>query len=219
VPDHLHDDLADIARHAQQTGRLGPAAAVRGRGDRRRRNHAVGTTALSVVLLAGAASGAWVNTRPDQRSDRQPVTADSAPFNPPDARRQYYLQSGDNLLSAGVDRVGGFPVGGDTGDTELFHFAGPGPYTLQTIRLTGGEPSCVEAKDGTLVPGACDAGAASQDVVIAPAGTDAEGRQVFGLTVGGLAVTMGADGRVGTAATSPTTFFLEDGGVYDNPFD
>jgi hypothetical protein len=214
MPD-LDDQFAGLALHAQRTGRLGSADAVRGRGDRRRRNHAFGTTALGVALLAGAVAGGLSVTRPDQRT--APVIA--TPFTSPDAKRQYYLQSDENLLSAGVDAVGSYPVGGDTGDTELFHFAGTGPYTLQTVRLTGGEPSCVEAQGTRLVPSACDSGAATQQVVITPDGTDAAGNQLFGLSVGGRAVAMSADGSVTTADSSPTRFFLLDGGVYQDPFD
>jgi hypothetical protein len=214
MPD-LDEQLADLAGYGQRTGRLGSADAVRGRGDRRRRNQALGTTALSVLLLAGAVSGGMAVTRPDQRT--APVVA--TPFTPPDTKRQYYLQSGEKLLSAGVDAVGGYPAGGDTGETELFHFAGPGPYALQTIRLTGGEPSCIEAKATGLIPGNCDAEATSQDVVITPDGTDPQGRQLFGLSVGGRAVTMTENGTVTTADSSPTRFFLLDGGAHQDPFD
>jgi hypothetical protein len=79
MPDHdLDTSLAAIADHARQTGRLGGAADIRARGDRRRRNQQVASGALAVTLLGALGAGvAFGQSGPN--SHPAPLASNAAP--------------------------------------------------------------------------------------------------------------------------------------------
>lgn len=246
MSDHDLDERLDaLAAHGRHTGRLGPAADIRRRGDQRRRNRAIGTAALGVTLLGALAGGVALGQQAGRPPDPPPVAAaptvtptpatSTTGVRPtrtglPGSDRQTYIAlngdiSNDRLLSTGKDGVvRTVPLVGNQAETERFHLAGTGPYSLRTVRLTAGEPSCLAPKDGKLVAQACDARLTSQDVTLTPAGENAGGWKLYRMSIGGSAVLVSADGAV-TATPLPdgetgtTTFFFYDGGKYNDPFD
>ncbi len=77
MPD-FDDDLRSLAGHAQRTGRLDPAAAVRRRADRRRRGRYAATGALGLALMGALTVGIAV-TRPDALPPNPPAVSQSVP--------------------------------------------------------------------------------------------------------------------------------------------
>jgi hypothetical protein len=246
MSDHdLDERLNALAEHGRQTGRLGPAADIRRRGDRRRRNQTIATAALGGILIAALAGGVALGQY-ERRPSSTPPAADTATVTPtpstsstgvrptrtglPGGDRQTYIAvnggvSNEQLLSTGKDGVvRTVPLAGNEAETERFHLAGTGPYSLRTVRLTAGEPSCLAPEDGKLVAQACDARPTSQEVTLTPAGENAGGWKLYRMSVGGFAVLVSTDGAVTAAPlrngeTGTTTFFFYDGGKYNDPLD
>ena len=81
MPD-FDDDLRSLAGHAQRTGRLDPAAAVRRRADRRRRNRYAATGGLGLALVGALTVGIAV-LRPDALPPTPPAVSPSAPNEAP----------------------------------------------------------------------------------------------------------------------------------------
>jgi hypothetical protein len=242
MSDDLHQRLASLAEHAQHTRTLDDAAAVRGRGDRRRRHQQTASAALGLVVVGALAGGVAL-----AQGRHSPIPAPGAtvsaatpgptaasarpaarPGGVPGDKRKAYVQvdsaQSDDVLSAGVDgHMGAFPIGADAGITEEFHLAGADPYALQTARLTNGKPSCVASKGSTLVTEACDAGADRQAVRLTATGENATHKKLFRIEVGGRAVKMSAAGDLTTVpsaqASTATAFFFVDAGAYQGPSD
>jgi hypothetical protein len=61
VRDNFERQLGEVAIEAGRSGRLAAASTVRARGDQRRRRQSIAVTAVSVLLLGGAAVGVAVN--------------------------------------------------------------------------------------------------------------------------------------------------------------
>jgi hypothetical protein len=193
------------------------------------RTTAVPTASPSATAPSTVATPATGTARPDPTTaptggaTSKPATGSGIPSD----KRQVYVQAdgsvNDKVLSAGVDgEVGGYPLGGDAGETELFHLAGiASPYSLQTVRLTGGEPSCLTIKNAKLIAGACDADLTTQDVTLTPAGRNADGKALFVIVIGGWTVGLADDDTVTVrkGGTATTKFFFVDGGAYQGPFD
>ncbi len=92
MPESFERQLQEVATEAGRTGHLASAAAVRARGDQRRRRHAVAVGALVLVLLAGASAGVvlgldrWRGSGPvDRVATTPPTTPPTAPHGPPSA--------------------------------------------------------------------------------------------------------------------------------------
>ncbi|MGX6608244.1 hypothetical protein ACWKSP_39910 [Micromonosporaceae bacterium Da 78-11] len=80
MPD-FDDDLRSLAGHGQRTGRLDPAATIRRRADRRRRQRHAATGALGVVLL-GALTFGIAAIRPDALPPNPPAASTSVSVAP-----------------------------------------------------------------------------------------------------------------------------------------
>ncbi|BCJ53375.1 hypothetical protein Asp14428_48500 [Actinoplanes sp. NBRC 14428] len=70
-------DLSALAAHGERTGHLSPAAAIRARADRRRRNRQVATGALAFLVVGGIGVGIAVNQQP--RKAAPPAVTPTAP--------------------------------------------------------------------------------------------------------------------------------------------
>ena len=246
MSDHdLDERLNALAEHGRHTGRLGPAADIRRRGDQRRRDRTIASAALGVTLLAALAGGVAFGQQA-RRPSEPPAVADTTTLAPtpvtsatgarptrtglPGSDRLTYIAFDgevydDRLLTTGKDGIiRTVPLVGDEAEAERFHLAGTGPYSLRTARLTAGEPSCLAPEDGRLVAQACDAGLTSQDVTLTPAGENSSGWKLYRMSIGGFAVLVSTDGAVTTTPvrngeTGTTMFYFFDAGTYDDPFD
>lgn len=237
--DDFNTRLAALANDAQLTGALAPAAQIRRRGDRRRRNQLVTAGALSLALFGMLGAGIALSRQPPYGPVQPgastafvPPSASAATTAPagtvPGMDRQVLITAADGrVLSVGSDGVvGTAPVGTD--EARLFVLApitsGSRYYLVKTSRLRAyGEPSCLAEEAGRLIIAACDAGAGSQLLQAEPAGADAAGQSLFELVVGGFNIEIDAAGVVRTERRGEnraiTTFGLVDAGVAGDTFD
>jgi hypothetical protein len=105
--DPINPGLQAYADHVQRTAHLTPAAEIRRRGDRRRRNRAAGA-AFAVVLIAAVGTGALLDRRPHRTVvppiGPSPSISAPAPSAPPSYRPSTSTRSNvTQLRSLGVD--------------------------------------------------------------------------------------------------------------------
>jgi hypothetical protein len=139
----------------------------------------------------------------------------------PKPTRAVYVQAvgniEDRVLTVAADKtIGTHPLGGDTGDRELFAIVplqpGGKTYHITTAKLLeGGEPSCLEQVAAKLAARPCDAARAAQSFEIAPRGKGYE------LIVNGSNVQLDKNDKVEVEgrgeAPALTTFTFIDGGT------
>jgi hypothetical protein len=218
MPD-FDDDLRALAGHAQRTGRLGPAAEIRGRADRRRKRRYAATAALGVALVAALGAGIAV---------AQPSPAPPPPASPPSVfsgRRQVSFQVldvGQEVPGAAlsVDAKGRLQVVTGADDSALFV---PTPAAAGKFRIRTSAAQCLAVKSNdsqplTVVTATCDPADAHQLFAFDSNGEDEQGRANYGIDNDGAYLQWDPTGKSGLIATetggylSDTTFVLTDRG-------
>jgi hypothetical protein len=196
MPDHdLDRDLAALARHAGRTGRLGTAADIRARGDRRRRNQRVASGALGLVLLGalgtGLAFGQAGGPRPAPPGQPGQSASPASPESILAGERQVHLtvvQRPDGVLAVGAnDRVG---LSADGGDRALFVLQPDGKnFRIRTPNVTkDGKAACLAVRTNgsnplTVVAERCAADDGNQVFTLRPEGTT-KGRPAYAVSNG-----------------------------------
>jgi hypothetical protein len=230
----LGTGLGVLAEHAVQHGRLRPAAQIRHRGARRRRNVRLAAAAAGlamIVILGGVALSQqqYINGQGFQPGapTESPVTPKIDPSAVPGAgipnrEQAVWVQAtttdGYPLLTALPGGAVGATAERDAGDGALFALTplapGADEYLLKTgILATGGEPGCATLDGSRVIIDACDASRSEQVVTLGGDGPP------FEVVLGGraLIVTGSAVTAVEPGLGTPMTFIIR--GQAQDPFD
>ena len=229
MPD-FDDDLRALAGHAQRTGRLGPAAEIRHRADRRRRRRYAATAAAGVALVAALGAGIAL---------ARPAPAPGPPAASPSASAT--VLSGDRQVSFAVLDLGQEVPGavlavdsddrlqvvtGAAGERTLFvpTPAGAGRYLIKTGALRQrGQALCLSfrshgSKPITVVAAACAPGDDAQLFALDPNDADVTNRANYAIGIDSVYLQWDPAGKSGLVAAETggylpdTTFVLTDRG-------
>ena len=226
MPD-FDDDLRALAGHAQRTGRLGAAAEIRHRADRRRKRRYAATAALGVALVAALGAGIAV-ARPPSR----PPALPAAPPSVLSGERQVTFEvldlgqevPGAVLAVDSKDRLQ--VVTGAAGERALFvpTPAGAARYRIKTGALRqAGQPLCLARRPNgvhpiTVVAATCAAGDDSQLFDLDSNGEDEQRRTNYAIGDDSVYLQWDPAGKSGLFAAETggylpdTTFVLIDRG-------
>jgi hypothetical protein len=196
-PDDLGARLRAVAEHGAVAGRPSPAAAVRARGDHRRRRARVVSVAAAAAV-AGVIATAVVYARPDTAAP--PISPASPTVTAPGLPAAFMVQAVDRpeesvFTVTASGRIGTYPGGADTGEREVFTLsprADGTTYQLKTAYLrSGDQPLCVGVQGTDLWTMACDSTDPDQIVQLIPPASP-----TFDLVIGGHTVEVDQLGNV-----------------------
>jgi len=222
MPD-FDDDLRALAGHAQRTGRLGAAAEIRNRADRRRKRRYAATAALGVALVAALGAGIAVA---QPAPSPGPPAASASPSVPADVlsgARQVTFEAldlgqevpGARLSVDADDRLQ--VVTGAVDERALFvpTPAARDQYLIKTGALRqGGKALCLSRRSNgtqpvTVVAATCESGDDSQLFGLDPNGEDEQNRANYAIGADSVYLQWDPGGKSGLVAAE-TGGYLPD---------
>jgi hypothetical protein len=236
MPESLEAGLRELAGHGGRTGRLDPAAVIRGRADRRRKRRYAASAALGVALVAALGTGIAVAQPPPKPGP--PAASSSAPA------KQRGVFSGDRQVNFQVLDVGqpvpgavlsvdsadrSLQVATTTDDRALFvptpAPSGHNQYLIKTGTLReAGAALCLSVRSNganplTVVTATCAPADNSQLFTFEQNGKDEQNRMNYGIANNGsVYLQWSPTGNSGLVAQETggylpdTTFVLVDRG-------